>query len=102
MSDAFSFVECPSCGRRVMRVAAHCACGAFRTHRQCYPEQYSHPLCGKEVAVFPGTDREIRGVVERVMLTRFGPMARLDIPGSEAVAYLVRDLEEIVETQKGK
>lgn len=44
------------------------------THRDLYPDQYSHPLCGERVTV-QGLDGTY--VVERVVSTRFGQLATL-------------------------
>lgn len=44
-----------------------------KSHREAYPEQYEHPAVGKAVTTPDGT----QGTVERVMATRFGPMAML-------------------------
>lgn len=42
-------------------------------HRQMYPTQYTHPMCGKEVSLRPPGNAAF--VVERVIVTRFGPLA---------------------------
>lgn len=61
-------------------------------HREMFPEQYEHPLCGKEVFV-EGVQDPIRGVVERVVGSRFGPLAILE--GSGGVAYQISQCKEI-------
>jgi len=63
-----------------------------KTHKELYPEQYAHPLCGKWVAI-QGTydkdeDGEVTGLVVRVVSSRFGQLAILH--GSERLAYSVR------------
>ena len=47
-------------------------------HRQMYPEQYAHPLCGRRVLVTPIGQPEYEGTVKRVVPSRFGPIAMLD------------------------
>lgn len=39
------------------------------THRDLYPEQYEHPLCGRTVRI---RNQEGTFVVERVVSSRFG------------------------------
>lgn len=64
-------------------------------HRELYPEQYSHPLCGKPVAVLDRDGNEhIRGILRRTVESRFGPLAILD--GNEN-AYA---LEQVVESER--
>lgn len=59
-------------------------------HRQRYPEQYTHPLCGKPVKV--NTGKVIRyGFVSRVVPSRFGPLAILDDNPDEA--WSIKDCE---------
>lgn len=61
-------------------------------HRERYPEQYTHPLCGKRVRVFcTYTSNAVltEGTVTRVVSTRFGLLAHLD-DGRDA-AYSVSD-----------
>ena len=67
----------------------------MKTHRQLYPAQYSHPLCGKTVRRTRGDDRSTF-VVERVLQTRFGPL--VPIPDvNPMVAVAAADLEVVVE-----
>lgn len=48
-------VQCPHCGQMTLKVGARCRqCGAARSHRDCYPDQYQHPLVGKTVKVSAG------------------------------------------------
>lgn len=65
------------------------------THRELYPEQYSHSLCGKKVEVAPGPAGEcITGTVQRVVNSRFGELAILEEHGDEK-AWAVSHLREI-------
>jgi hypothetical protein len=88
-------VKCGSCGAKIPRCIGRCHCGALRSHRDCYPEQYSHPIVGKRVSL-PGIlvhGLPARGVVERVVPTRFGPLAILD--SNPHAAYLLSECREI-------
>jgi hypothetical protein len=58
-----------------------------KTHRELYPGQYEHPLCGRLVAVVTAGRERARGVVERVVPSRFGPLALLQ--GGPATAWPV-------------
>jgi len=68
-------------------------------HRTMYPEQYAHPLCGKTVRTSTTPPGKNEGVVERVVTSRFGPLAILE--GSDGphdsgdIAYAVSDLEVV-------
>lgn len=67
-----------------------------KTHREAFPEQYTHPLCGKQVRVKsePGTT----GTVERVVKSeRWGELACLSDQG--LVFWKIADLELIGETK---
>jgi hypothetical protein len=46
---------------------------AGQRHRQMYPTQYVHPMCGKAVSLRPPGNAAF--VIERVIVTRFGPLA---------------------------
>jgi hypothetical protein len=59
------------------------------SHRESYPEQYSHPLVGKRVRV-----AGIEGKVERVLNTRFGLLAKIE-GSAPKMAYSVGKLERI-------
>ncbi len=48
-----------------------------QSHRELYPDQYAHPLCGKRVRV-KSDDHEFEDVVERVVMSRFGELAILE------------------------
>lgn len=48
---------------------------AIADHKRRYPEQYSHPLCGKRVRVETHAGVQGEGVVERVVNSRFGQLA---------------------------
>jgi hypothetical protein len=82
--------DCPDCGKPVQPISAKCPwCGRAFSHRDCYPEQYQHPLVGKRVRVSTRKGHEEEGVVERVVSTRFGLLAHLEGGGDTARA--VRD-----------
>lgn len=57
-----------------------------KTHREMYPGQYTHPLCGKLVKLKGSLGKGFR--VERVVSSRFGLLA---IPegGDGKTAYAV-------------
>lgn len=67
---------------------------ATTAHRDRYPEQYTHPLCGKTVRIAVCAGEEIRGTVLRVVPSRFGALAILAEHGA-ACAWAVQDCEEI-------
>ena len=69
-------------------------------HKKAYPEQYSHPICGKNVRVKQvgetgasgnAAQKPTKGVVERVFVSRFGQLAKINA-GSGYEIFLVRDL----------
>jgi hypothetical protein len=50
------------------------------SHRDLYPAQYADPLCGLRVRVANSSDdsgKPVEGIVERVVPSRFGPLAIL-------------------------
>lgn len=51
-----------------------------KSHRELYPEQYTHPSIGKMATTKDGES----GRIMRVMSTRWGPLAELD--GAAGVA----------------
>jgi hypothetical protein len=53
------------------------------SHRERYPEQYTHPLIGQYVVVLDKGKEKARGTVERVAPTRWGDLAHL-VDGGEA------------------
>jgi len=61
----------------------------MKTHRQQYPEQYNHALCGKNVNVVTHAGSQATGIVERVVTTRFGPLAILE--GIDETAWAISD-----------
>lgn len=62
----------------------------MKSHRQLYPEQYSHPLCGKLVSTSGGFVFR----VDRVIDTPHGQLA--PVPGShDRTAFAVSTLTEI-------
>lgn len=78
-----------ACGRPVPRVSARCpGCNRPRSHKDCYPDQYRHPLVGKTVRVRLDRTGTLTGVVTRVVQTRFGALAHLD---DGTTAYAVAD-----------
>lgn len=48
------------------------------SHRELYPEQYTHPLVGKNAVIVQNGKELTRGTVERVVESRFGQLAQLD------------------------
>lgn len=59
----------------------------MKTHKELYPEQYKHQLCGEVVTVAGKA-----GMVERVINSRFGQLAILD---RHEEAYLVSDCKTV-------
>lgn len=65
----------------------------MRPHRETYPEQYTHSLCGKRVqVVLPG--RTINGTFERAIQTRFGLLVILAEIGPKE-AFSVNNVKEL-------
>lgn len=59
------------------------------THRTAYPEQYSHPMVGRLVAVMWQGKEAKRGTIERVIEgSRFGTMAKLDTDADDTFRAL--------------
>jgi hypothetical protein len=79
---------------------------AAPTHRELYPEQYDHPLCGRSVRVRSATDagRPVEGTVARVVTSqRWGELAILqEYPDDRAWSVTdcipVEDFEPTPET----
>ena len=69
---------------------------ATGTHREAYPEQYSHPRCGQQVRVTHEGEEVARGLIERVVFSRFGPLAILDSTGCEK-AWSLGACEEVAQ-----
>jgi hypothetical protein len=69
----------------------------MKTHREQYPEQYSHPLVGKKVRVRTRNSNRIEGEVKRVMNTSWGKLVDLGTTDEEGnqLAYGLWDCEEI-------
>lgn len=62
----------------------------MKTHREMYPEQYSHPLVGKRVMIL-GSGEEI--TVARVVNSQFG---QLVIPEHNyLIAYAIGSVKEL-------
>jgi len=55
------------------------------SHRELYPEQYTHELVGKRVQNSEGKC----GTVERVVSSRFGPLAKID---ESQIFYALKNL----------
>jgi cyclopropane fatty-acyl-phospholipid synthase-like methyltransferase len=73
----FEPVTC-GCGAAVPFAALKCnACGREFSHREWYPEQYSHPLVGRRVSVRHQGSVVAAGTVDRVVSSRFGMLAHL-------------------------
>jgi hypothetical protein len=64
----------------------------MKTHRELYPNQYTHPMVGKVVKVRTNQGGKADGTVERVVPSRFGPLAILE---DQEVAWSIRDCEVI-------
>ena len=83
-----------SCGASIPQISAKChECGKERSHRDCYQDQYAHPLVGKQVEVKTHTGFTTRGRVTRVVQCRYGTLAHLDNSGT--TAYLVSDCKQV-------
>lgn len=52
----------------------------MKTHREMYPEQYSHPIVGKTVSI---SNSAIVGKVSRVVGSRFGMLVILEEHGND-------------------
>jgi hypothetical protein len=63
------------------------------THRDAYPEQYSHPMVGKRVNVMHKGNIVCTGTIERVTSSRFGQMARIDTAAKDTF-YLLSSCRE--------
>lgn len=63
-------------------------------HKRCFPEQYSHPLCGKMVRVKTCAGDQGSGVVERVVSSRFGMLANIPSISTEDW-WRVQDCHEV-------
>ena len=62
----------------------------MKSHRETYPEQYTHSLVGKRVDIVArGGKIRAHGVVLRVMDTRFGKLCMLDDGTEGRLAYAV-------------
>ena len=60
-------------------------------HRETYPEQYEHPLVGRQVVVDMGGDTILAaGKVERVVNSRFGKLAIIE-GDKEGRAWATKD-----------
>lgn len=63
----------------------------MKTHRDCYPEQYLHPLCGCPVRVVVRGEEVASGVVSRVINSRYGELAVLEPDTPESTWWRVLD-----------
>jgi hypothetical protein len=61
-------------------------------HRRAFPDQYRHPLVGKRVQVNTGKF-QTEGVVQRVVNSRFGQLAKLE--DNTETFYAVAHCKEI-------
>jgi hypothetical protein len=61
------------------------------SHREAYPEQYSHPLVDKTVRVVTHSGEQGVGKVIRVFGTRFGQLAEVEGVGEPGTAWRTRD-----------
>lgn len=86
--------NCPNCGGVIPRGTVKCQhCSAELDHKFWYPDQYRHALVGKTVVVNTGKGPDVHGRVERVVGSRFGPLAILE--GQPDVAWAVKDCKEV-------
>lgn len=66
-----------------------------KTHREYFPEQYTHPACGRAVRVVSKGKELARGVIFRVVRSQFGPLAILE--GTDGtMAYALSDCVDVV------
>jgi len=65
----------------------------MKSHKETYPEQYTHHLVGVRVRVVTHAGPQAEGTVTRVVQTRFGPLAILDDKAD--VAWAIKDCQEV-------
>jgi hypothetical protein len=62
-----------------------------KMHREAYPGQYTHRLVGREVIVYGSSGTLLAsGKVERVVNSRFGPLAIIE-GDKDGSAYALKD-----------
>ena len=71
---------------------------AGQTHRDVYPEQYSHPLVGKRVSVKTFAGEQGVGEVTRVFGSGYGPLAEVAGVGNSDTAWRVSDCAIALDT----
>lgn len=64
-----------------------------KTHKEMYPEQYRHSLCGQKSKVVIRGEVKKTGTVERVVNSRFGALAVFE--GDNEQAWAVGDVVPI-------
>ena len=79
----------------------------MKSHRETYPEQYSDPLCGKDVQIIHEGKQIAHGKVERVVPSRFGLLVILEGHQQGYIrlplnAYAFTECVETTTTPKGK
>lgn len=71
----------------------------MKSHRETYPEQYTHRLCGRPVRVIIEGNVRREGVVRRVITSaRFGPLVILE--GSAEEAWAIANVKEANEEEQ--
>jgi hypothetical protein len=61
------------------------------SHRARYPEQYTHPWVGKRARVSHQGEDVARGIVERVIPSRWGTLVALDNNRETGLFYPILD-----------
>lgn len=72
------------------------------THKDAYPEQYTHTLVGKTVNVVTSQGRQGSGTVSRVFNTYFGQLAKVEGVGGERDAWSITDCHISSVTQENE
>lgn len=65
------------------------------SHREAFPEQYSHPLVGKRVRVVTHAGEQGTGEVVRVFMSPFGALAEVKGVGGPNTAWRLRHCKRI-------
>ena len=68
----------------------------MKSHKESYPDQYAHKLCGKLVR-FTNKPEGRRFRVERVVSSMFGLLAFPVAEGEQTTAYDIRQLTVVTE-----
>jgi hypothetical protein len=67
----------------------------MKTHRDAFPDQYTHALCGHMVRVLHEGKEIARGRVERVMRSRWGDIVALEDFDKTETGWLAQNCEVI-------